>query len=474
MSSIVFPTSSAPGIRPADGSGRLKNSFAVKTEQGSRMPIKWLRSAGLRELAFGIVDHSHFRGGIYIGGTLIAVLDERVYTITESGGLFTAVNQGALAGTDAVTIARNNAGTPNIAAVCEAGTFNLFTSSAPTAFADGDWPAVNSITGANGYMVGSTGAGAIWATGLNAVTVASNSFEDTQIALRRVVWFRGELFAMGETAIKVYEETGDSPFPFRYKKIEIPVGICGTHAVAGYETGWGGALYWVGEDNIAYTLDSYSPKRVSNDDVTRAIASAADRTLIEASVYMNGQNAFFVITSPGEWTWELNASTGTWNERESYQTDDWRGRRCIRAFDRWVAGDYTTGNFAEITNDYRYEYGEPLIFHVESGDNAVFPYPLDVGGAYFDFAVGVGSAAGSDPIETDPKAMISWSLNGGYNWGNEILRSLGAQGAGNTRVGISRIGTTKSQGVRYKVRVSDPVDVIFLGGEMPSVAKAAA
>lgn len=39
MAAIVFPTSSAPGVQSQEGSGRLVNCMAVKTEQGSRGPI---------------------------------------------------------------------------------------------------------------------------------------------------------------------------------------------------------------------------------------------------------------------------------------------------------------------------------------------------------------------------------------------------------------------------------------------------
>lgn len=475
MARIVFPVSSAPGSVPQEGSGRLINAFAVKTEQGNRSPLKWLRSAGLREM-FDITGHSHFRGGIEVGSTAILVMNERVYTVTESAGMFTAVNRGALAGTDPVTIAKNKAATPNIVAVGTAGTFNLFTGSAPTTFADGDWAAANSVTEANGYIVGSTGAGLIQATDLNAVTIATNSNESAEMPLRRVVFHRGQLFAMGESGIKVYDETGDSPFPFRYNKSVgiLPGGLCGTHAVAGFEDGWIKELCWVGEDNIAYQLVGYKPTPISNDDVSRAIASAADRTLIEASVYMNGKNALFVITLPGVWTWEYNVTTGSWNERQSYETDDWRARRCIRAFDRWMAGDYTTGKFAAIDNTYKREYGDPLIFHVESGDNAAFPHNTEIPSAHFDFAMGEGEAAGEDPVETDPQVMISWSMNGGYNWGSEVRRSLGRQGEGSKAVVVNRVGTTKAKGVRFRVRVSDPVDCVFMGGELPDIQALAA
>ncbi|HEX7952934.1 MAG TPA: hypothetical protein VF523_07700, partial [Burkholderiales bacterium] len=212
-----------------------------------------------------------------------------------------------------------------------------------------------------------------------------------------------------------------------------------------------------------------------NDDVSRAIETAADRTLIEASAYMDGRNAFFVLTSPGEWTWECNVTTGyQWNERKSYGRDDWRARRSIRAFDRWIAGDVDTGKFFEVDNTYRKEEDDPLIWHLESGDNANFPYRVVIGDAYFDFTAALGVASGADPIETDPKVMISWSLDGGYTWGSEITRSLGQQGQGGRLVGVSTVGMTKAKGVRFRLRISDPVPVTFKGGSLPNLAARAA
>jgi hypothetical protein len=69
--------------------------------------------------------------------------------------------------------------------------------------------------------------------------------------------------------------------------------------------------------------------------------------------------------------------------------------------------------------------------------------------------------------------MISWSLDGGYTWGNEVTRPLGAQGVAGILVSVARIGMSKGKGVRFRLRVSDPVHIGFCGGTIPAIARAA-
>lgn len=476
MAPIVFPVSSAPGQAGQEGSGRLINCRAVKTEQGAHAPFKWPRTAGLREKLSDVTLHTHCRGLILVGSTLLHVLGSRVYAVTESGSALTGSNLGALSGTDTATLAKNNAATPDIVAVCAAGTFNLFIGSAPTSFADGDLPAVNSCFSAAGYIGFTTASGQLWFTELNAVTVSSSGFVESQLegGLLRGVLFRGEVFAMGPNGIRTYRQTGASPVPFEWNQVQIPIGIIGTHAVAGWEPGWIGQLLWVAPDTTVRRLNGNSADIVSNEDVSRAIASATDRSAIQACVYMDGPNAIFSITSPGEWTWELNVNNSSWSERESYQQDDWRARCTVKAFDMWLAGDDETGKLASIDQTYRFEYGSPLVWQIDSGSNAVFPNPISVGPAQFWFNAALGNAAGEDPIETDPAVLISWSLDGGYSYGNPVSRALGAQGVSRRVVGISTVGLAGPRGVRFRLQISDPVEPGFQGGEMPAVVKRAA
>lgn len=91
-----------------------------------------------------------------------------------------------------------------------------------------------------------------------------------------------------------------------------------------------------------------------------------------------------------------------------------------------------------------------------------FPNRTRVARADFNFVVGVGIATGLDPIATDPSVGISWSDDGGITWSNEYVRKLGRQ-ATPQRITMLRTGMTGPQGRRWRLSVSDPVYVAFMG-----------
>lgn len=465
MVAIPFPITSAPGIKAQEGGGRLINCYAEKTEPGARQPVIWKRSPGLLE-QMTASSHTHLRGAILVGSTLLLVMDDRVYSTTSA---FTAggTNLGTLSGTTRVTIAKNNAATPNIIAVTENGAFNLFTASTPSAFVDGDLPQPNSVCSLDGYLIFSIADGRIFSTDLNSVSVSTSSYTTEQgLLLRRVVNFRGEVFAFGDKWTGVYRNAATSPFPLERRTFTIPRGICGTHAIAGFEEGWANDLIWVGEDNVVYRMNGYTPEPISTPDIVRAVETCADRSLLEASVYMHNGNAFWVLTSPGEWTWEYNRSTQNWNERQSFNTDDWRMSATVWAFDQWLAGDRDTGKIFKISPTYFKEANDPLIVELQTGIVANFPAKLGAPRADFDITAAVGLAAGEDPTQTTPEVQISWSDDGGYSYGNPVNREMGGEGEATKNVTILRTGVSKAKGRRFKLRISDPVHVGIMGGQM--------
>lgn len=468
MAAIQFPLSSSPGAYPQESGGRLINAHVEKLGDGARSPVRWIRPPGLLKLAQATASYINYRGGISVGGLLLVVFNERVQSLSLSGSTWTVTDLGALAGTQPVTIARNNlTPTPQIVAVTENGAFNLFVGSAPTAFADVDVGIPNSVSFGGGYFVFTYGDGSIRVTGLNAVTIDALSVakaEQRSDGLLAGRFYNGLFYALGQESIEVYRVVGTTPFPLAYLTM-IPRGLIGQWAVAGTEAGWSNELCWVGDDGVGYRLSGNTPIRVSDRAVERDIANTPDKANIRASVFMAEGHAYWVLTAPWQWTWVLDLSTEKWHERKSYLREDFKGRGGVKAFDRWIMGDDTTGNLYEVRAGHAYEGTDPLIFHAESVPAQEFPSRIAVPRMDLNFTPGVGLRTGTTN-ETDPQAEVSWSDNGGQSWGVPLLRKLGRTAEGGRRVTVLRTGMTGVMGRQVRVRVSDPVHVGLMGGQM--------
>jgi hypothetical protein len=467
MPAVPFPVTSSPGARPQEGAGRLINVFAVKTEQGAPTPIKWMRSPGLISLTED-ATYTGYRAFIEVSVGVIALLGERAGLISASGGVYSIADLGELAGTGLVTVAKNNAATPNVVAVTEEGAFNLFPDSPPTDFVDTDLPQPNSVCTVKNYITFTIGDGRIFCTDLNSVTVSSLSYTTAPGPLLRGIAYRDQLYAFGKDFCQVYADRGLTPFPLELQTT-IPVGIAGTHAVAGWELGFTGIPCWVAQDDTVRKLDGYTPTIISTEDVSRDIAQTPDKSVLQATAYMSNGNAFWTLTRPGYWTWEHNLTTGAWNERKSYGADCWRIQRTIRAFDTWIAGDRDTGEVFEVSAATHREGGDPLVFEMISGAVQAFPARLQVPRLDVNMVAAVGRAAGEDPIEVDPQVEITISLNGGYSWGTPLLRSIGQEGEGGRSISVNRLGLCKAKGYRIKLRVADPVPAVLMGAAINGV-----
>jgi hypothetical protein len=459
MPNITLPISSAPGPRPQESGGRLINAFVEKAPIGAPSDTIIRRSPGLLKRTVATGGFEHTRGFLDCGNVLLWILNNRVFSVISD---FTTTNLGTLPGDKPVTTARNNAVIPQNLVVTEHGCFNLFTVGAPTPFADEDLPSgPTSICDFEGYFIWSFASGHIYASDLNTVDVNPLSFNIEQgLEVRRVVRFVSRVWAFGDKWCGVYKNAGTSPFPLA-RETTIPRGIVGTHAVAGWEAGWANELIWAGDDFVVYRMQGYKPIPVSTDDVSRDIQRAVldgRRDFIEAFCYMYNNNAFWVLHCHDLWTWEYNIATGAWNERKSFQQNNWRANRCVRIFDRWLVGGDSAELF-ELSGDYFKEDLDPLIWLVETGVVSGFPQRMHIPNASFHITAGVGPAAG-----VEPRVAISWSLDGGHSWGNPVLRNMGAPGKTKFYPSVRNSGISRGHGIRYRLVVSDNVHVGLSGG----------
>lgn len=470
MVGIGFPLSSAPGLRAQESAGRLKNAYVEKLEGGARNEVVWRRAPGLREL-FDVTEYAGCRGYIQIGATLLKVVGERVVAVTKSGTSYSYTDLGELPGSRPVTIARNNKSpTPDIVCVDpDNGAYTLTTSGAPVSFADADLPQPNSVTAIDGYFVFSIGDGRFFNTGLNDITVDPLDYATAEFrpdTLLRAVTFGNDLYLFGTGSLEIWRNVGNavgSPFDRVTAK---SIGIAGINAVAGWEDGFSGQMVFVGSDRIVYRLDGGQPQRVSTHDVEAALQrlSLDDLTDIKAFAFMNGGHACIALVS-ASWCWVHDLTTGHWHERFSYQSDTFRGSQSVYAFGAWTIGDSGNGKSYAVDAETFREGNQPLVYEVTSRQAASFPSGLQVLSAQFDFVVGVGAVTGTTD-QVDPEVLISWSDDGGYRWSTPVSRSLGRQGASRTRVSLFGCGLTGPQGRQWRLRISAPVYVGLLGGQM--------
>lgn len=475
MTAIPFPLSTSPGLRSQEAAGRLINCYAepigkpVPTDKHGRLAV-WHRAAGLTN--FATSSQTGVRGGILVAGTLYVGFSGKLYKCSSSGGAMSLV--GDLTGTKKGFFAQNNAATPDKVFVDPDGNIATFTPSAVTNSFDADLPAPCDVCSIDGYFVFPIGDGRCFTSDLNATTVTQLAFgkaESKPDGLVRAIPFSGDLLLFGNSTTEIWVDSATIPFPFA-RQVVMPRGIAGPYCVAGHEDGFGRALIWVGDDNGVYQLNGLNPSKISPPDLDARIEAVTDKTKLEACVYIERGHGFWQLSSD-DWTWVFNLNTQKWHERDSYGLSRSRISTTFNAFGKWLCGDTKTGNIQQITNSVYQEVGDPFRMRIESGAVVKFPHRILVPRADFDFTLGVGDAAGLDPIQTDPSVEISYSLDGGLNWSIPSIRKLGRQSDGRYGVSTSRNGVSNAQGHRWRLDVADPVHVGFMGGDQLATLRAA-
>lgn len=492
MVAIPFPVSTSPGQKPAEGAGRLINCYA-EPRGGDIGPV-WHRAPGVKVLGsdsvsatwrswsfpfeewFNVAQQATgdgtFLGGVLVGSTAYVRMGTRFYTLDESGAL--TVLTGTVTGSDKTFFARNNASTPNIVFVCDDGAFTI-SGGAIAAYSDGDVGSPNSVCFHDSYFMFTYGDGTLLASGVNGIAINPLDFttaESNPDGLVRAWSYKGLLYAAGPATIEVYgPPVNPQGFPLNRQGYNITPGLITPWAVAGFEAEFGSWPIYVASDNTVRQLNQSTPVKISPPDLDFLISNVADKTDLEALCYISRGNPFWQLTCntgavSTSWTWTYNVNNGTWHERQSASLNRSRMTLSLPAFGKWLTGDTESSTVLEVDAQRLTEVDDPLIVTLESAPAKDFPNRVRVARADFDFTVGVGDTQGTDPIETDPTVMVSWSDDGGVNFTNPWNRKLGEQAESLQRVTVLNTGLSGPMGRRWRLKVSDPVHFGLMGADM--------
>lgn len=458
MADIIFPTSSAPGQRAGEGEGRLVNAHVIK--EGDN--LYWRRAPGLSD-AFS-TGQSTPRGMFEFSGELYAAYSGVVVKRTTGGS--NVLLSGSLTGSDQVTFARNiKQPTADLVACRSSGGPYVINTSAGTvgAHPDSDLPVtVNSVDSLSGFHLYTNPTDSkIYASDLN--TTAQNALsyataESRPDDLIRGVTFGDTYLAFGKASIEPWKNVGASPFPLERHTTVVPVGLLTFGGVAGAQQGWDRNLFFVAHDGTVRELRGYNAVRISTPAVERFIADSTTSTLT-AFVYTCSAGAFWVLTSDVG-TWEYNVTTASWSQRQSASGTGWRAKHSAKQAETWFLGDKLSTSFLTINPSVSKEATAALTFEVESAGLKEYPARYTIPSLFLDMTLGVGDGTTPNPV-----GEFAHSRDGGQTWSAWRSFNLGAAGATVGPVRFNGLGMASHNGLRIKVRVSDPVMFSLIGAE---------
>lgn len=353
---------------------------------------------------------------------------------------------------------------------------NLAAGSALSVVADADCPG-GYLTWQDGYFihtVPSTGRFSI--SGLNAVTYDALDTATAEGRPDRLVMLLSAgrmLWLFGTETTEVWWNSGNADFPFQ--RNEAAFIETGTVAAASCVRA-GGSVAWVGSDErgrgTVWHAQGLQPVRISTHAVELALAGYSRLDEASAFAYQQGGHEFYQLSVPSSssdsgGTWVYDFATGLWHERSYLSATGEEPHRAWVGgvgFGHVIVGDREDGRLYTYDLDYYSDDGDEIrrlrqTPHLSQGEKEIVFHSFQL---QAQMGVGLSSGQGSSPT-----VLLSWSDDGGSTWSNTHEASLGAIGKYKDRAIWRRLG--KSRDRVFRVEMSDPVPITWLGAEINPV-----
>lgn len=292
---------------------------------------------------------------------------------------------------------------------------------------------------------------------------------------------QGQLWFFGTRSYEVWDIDGNPDLPFRY------VGGSSTEAgirSADSVTTIAGQCFWLGSsasgENQVLMSNGYGFTRISNhalESFLNRLGSKNDDAV--GFAYQQEGHTFYAINFiAGNKTYVYDLSTGMWHERSTRDkltdvSNRWEVLFATNGFGLVLCGSVFTPRVFTLDLYRYYEWdGRPIVRLHQSpiyfeDYRTLFHTELQV-----DMATGVGTQQNtpiiSGGIQNDqganPQIMMQFSDDSGNTWSSEDWTDLGEVGEYSTRARWRRLGSSSAR--VYRIKVSDPVEVVILGARL--------
>lgn len=440
------------------------NWFVHNAESGALSSACLRRTPGLTQLATAGSYDKINRGAWSLKGKAYFVQGDTLYRLESD--LSTLTNLGAISGSGRVSMADN--GTQLFIQV-PGGNGYIFTDSPDTLtqITDTDFTANGApqyVVFIDGYFVLTTDSKKFICSalndGLSYDALDFGSAEANPDAIVAPFVFKNQLFIAGTETIEAFQNIGGSGFPFQRSGLYLSKGcVCPLSFAATDET-----FVWIGagknEKPAIYAFNGGGTQRLSTSAIESKLSELSTTQLSQvASIsYSDSGHQFVGFTLPTTSIF-FDFSSGTWHERKSVYGDEvsrHRVQSLVTAYNKVLVGDAFDGRVGQMDSDYLDDYGTEIRreFVTQPFQNETRAFFLP------SIEITCKNGAGNGSVE-DPQIGLELSRDGGRNYSDKRLRSVGKVGEYKKRAIWRRNGRV-SNNCMFRVTLSDAVDTEIL------------
>jgi len=410
------------------------------------------------------LTESPIRGMHLFGNAMYVVAGNNVYSVNSSHA---SVDLGTI-GTSSGRVFMEDNGNSIVLVDGSASGYTI-TSGSLAIIADVDFEGGSAIAYQDGYFIVPVPAtGRFRISDLNSATSWVDSdfttVEGDSDNVSSVISDLRQLWLPGETTTEIYENTGDSDFPFeRLAAGFMQKGIAASATLCRFDN----TLVWLSKDDRGHGLlvqaNGYNPVVISPASINWKWSRYSRIDDAFAFTYQIEGHEFYVLTFPtGNATWVYDAREKQFHQWSSNISGNEQSRHRANAhcfaFGRHYVGDYDSGKIYTIEPDVYTEAGTTIIRDRISINMDIenSRFSLDEVEIECQPGVGLSSGQGSNPL-----MMLRTSKDDGNTWGNERTRSAGMIGEYTRRAVWRKLGRSRKRALW--LRVSDPVKWIITG-----------
>lgn len=318
----------------------------------------------------------------------------------------------------------------------------------------------DTVTFQDGYFIfNRSGTNQFFISDLYAVTFNATMYASAEGSPDNIIGLvsvHQQLWIFGTNSIEVWYNSGDALFPF--DRIQ---GSFSLRGCVNYKTisATNNAVYWVGDDNVVYVSNGYTPQPISNSAVEYRLGTRGTKDF-RAFTYTEEGHYFYVLTIDNDITFVYDMKTQLWHNRESLG-----GTWGIRDIQMNTSGiltgaDKANGNIYTVGLDHYTENGQTIQRVAETS-------PFSNGVDYFTLnKFEIDMETGKSQINEEDTITLSFSDDGGVEFRNDHTISLGAQGERKKRVIWRRLGRHRNLTLRVTTRCKSQVNIIAAHAEL--------